>query len=117
MNEQFLSATRAYLEDWADDGYSIIPVNDLVDYGFSGVWLRDLSENHQSVPDDHRRLISVNGKAVKSFMGVWTLDLLAAIAEEVGVSEAECAEVERTHSRTKMACLYTAAIRTALEGK
>ncbi len=121
VNEQLLIATRAYLADWADDGHSIIPVEDLIKYGFSGVWLRDLAELHKS-GNNFRSQIWVAGKQVDHLMGVSTLDLLEALILELGIGQAELEAAARVEdcelnpmSRGTLSRLYTTAIRAALE--
>jgi hypothetical protein len=126
MNEQFLTATRAYLKDFAGDGHSIIQIQTLINYGFSGVWVRDLAERHESKGDHKwsKWSITVNGQPVDHFVGVWSLDLLRAFADELRLSGAEldfkaAARVAGCSpspmGRGTTARLYTAAIRAALD--
>jgi hypothetical protein len=46
MNE-FEKAVDRYLKDYAGNGRAVILWRDLVKYGFSGVWLRDMEESHR----------------------------------------------------------------------
>ena len=119
VNEQMIKATRAYLEDWADDGHSIIPANDLIKYGFSGPWLRDLAERYPS--EGGKWDITVGGNLVDSFTGVWSLALLETLLREFHVGSAELAAAAKTVGcsptpigRGTSARLYTVALRTAL---
>lgn len=123
MNEQLRAATRAFLKDWEGDGRSIIPIENLLKYGFSAPWLRDLAEEHQSDNSNPRYQIWRDGKAVDSVFGVYTLDLLPELISELGergeteLKKAAAAEgYESTHNmfftggRNRAARTYAAAI-------
>src|SRR5262245_18002900 len=99
MNEEqhyLLKAARAYLVDYADDGHAIIPSGDLLRYGFSGPWLRDLEEVHRSRDDIPGGDISVSGKPVNEFVGVWSLDLLLAIVNTLEISASQWEDARAT---------------------
>jgi hypothetical protein len=115
------AAVRGYLADWADEGHSIIPSENLLKYGFSGPWLRDLEEVYPS-EGGVGQTIYVEGEPVKEFKGVWTLSLLAAITEELGIGRVEREEaakrvgcVSMPIGRGTRARLYTEAIRHSIE--
>jgi hypothetical protein len=121
MNKQMMKATLAYLEDWADDGHSIVQIDDLIGYGFSGPWLRDLAERHQSSKSDPKWVITVDDQPADSFEGVYTLDLLETLIAELGIGATELTAAARTVGcipnpigRGTSARLYTVAIRAAL---
>jgi hypothetical protein len=117
--QAFTTAINKYLADFADDGHSIIPSEDLIKYGFSGPWLRDLEEVHPS--SGGKWDITVSGEPVDHFKGVWSLTLLEAVANELGIGprELEAAAhvvgcIPNPMGRGTSARLYTAAIRAAL---
>ena len=81
---KLLTATLAYLEDWADDGHSIIPSSLLTKYGFSKLWLRTVERVHQSQGGKHD--VWLNDEVVPELTGIWTLDLLDKVVQELGIT-------------------------------
>jgi hypothetical protein len=115
-NNPFIQATRKYLKDFADEGHTILPGNLLVtEYGFSKSFVSRLERVFE---DDN---ITSKGRPVRSMKGVGCVDLLYAIADELGIDRRQldaaagvvgCSPYPM--GRGTEARLYTAAIRTAL---